>query len=85
MQDAPQNETSPPGGSGTGSLLWLAWALFLFLVVYPLSVAPAAKLFGNPPPAVLRAIYAPLGYLHAHSQAVESFYDWYAKVWGVRL
>jgi hypothetical protein len=85
MQDAPQNETSPPGGSGTGSLLWLAWALFLFLVVYPLSVAPVVKITGPAPPAVVCATYAPLDYLYNHSQPVHSFYDWYAKVWGVRL
>jgi hypothetical protein len=85
MQDAPQNETSPPGGSGTGSLLWLAWTLFLLLVAYPLSVGPVAKVAGPDPPAVLWAIYAPLSYLNDHSQPVKSFFDWYAKVWGVRL
>jgi hypothetical protein len=80
----PQNDTTP-GSGDTGLLSLFAWALFLSLVAYPLSVAPAAKLIGPNPPASVRAIYSPLGYLHAHSQPVRSFYDWYAKLWGVRL
>jgi hypothetical protein len=50
-----------------------------------LSVAPVAKIVGHNPPAFVRVIYAPLGYLHDHSQPVRSFYDWYANFWGVRL
>jgi hypothetical protein len=85
MRDEPQNGITASGGSDTGLFSGIVWTLVLFFVVYPLSVAPAAKIFGPTPPASVRLIYAPLGYLHDHLQPVHSFYDWYANVWGVHL
>ncbi len=85
MSAEPQSDTTTSGGGDTGLFTWLAWTLVIFLVVYPLSVAPVAKILGPNPPAFVRTIYAPLSYLHARSQPVRSFYDWYKKVWGVTL
>ena len=79
-----KNDTSSERGTDTGIFSVLAWAVVILLVIYPLSIGPMAKLIPNPPPP-LRATYAPIGFLVDHFKPVRSFYDWYAKVWGVRL
>ena len=85
MDEAAQSEAPKSGSPRGGSLSWLVWTLSFFLLVYPLSVGPAAKLLGPNPPEPVRIIYAPLGYLTKHSQSVRSFYGWYGKLWGVDL
>lgn len=85
MRDASQkNDTTSERGTDTGIFSVLAWAVVILLVIYPLSIGPMAKLIPNPPPS-LRATYAPIAFLVDHFKPVRSFYDWYAKVWGVRL
>ena len=85
MREEPQKDTTTSGGNDTGLFPWVAWTLFLLFVAYPLSVAPAVKFLGPSPHPTVRVIYAPLRFLYNQSQPVRSFYDWYAKVWGVRL
>ena len=85
MRDESPNDATTSGGGDTGLFPWLAWTLVLFLVVYPLSVGPVAKIVGPNPPAFVRTIYTPMEYLYDHSEPVRSFYDWYKKVWRLRF
>jgi hypothetical protein len=84
MKSLSQNDTTPSAQTDPRIHSWLTWTFFMSLVVYPLSIAPVAKFIPDPPES-LGAFYAPLGYLADHLQPVRSFYDWYAKLWGVRL
>ncbi len=79
--DAPQ---SPQEGHRAGTL-WLV-ILIVLLVVYPLSLGPAAKIHKRYP-ATRRAIetlYWPIASLARHSDTVSRFYEWYlTKVWSL--
>jgi len=61
---------------------WAGWLLFIVFVFYPLSVGPAARLFGGSD--ALMAFYIPLEFLYESCQPVHDFYDWYLGLWGVR-
>ena len=60
-------------------------AVPVLLLAYGLSIGPVAKIFGPSPSPALRAFYSPLGYLYYNVPVAKSFYDWYAKLWGIRL
>jgi hypothetical protein len=62
----------------------LVWLLLLLLVAYAFSPGPVIKLLGSNPPMAIEAVYAPLIYLYDHVPAVQSFYDWYFKLWGIK-
>ena len=80
------NESTEAPTSHRGPGFHLAvWIALSVLFLYPLSVCPAAKVFGNSPPPAVKILYAPLGYLYQKVPVVHAFYQWYAKVWGVRL
>ena len=64
------------GQDKTGGL-WLIW-VFVFLIVYVLSVGPVARLYsGKTPPRALLAFYAPLEFAYYHLPPAKEFIDWY--------
>lgn len=70
----------------SSGLTLAVWVLVVLAICYPLSVGPVARLYRNrPAPAIIPAIYAPLGYLYGHSAAAKAAFDWYAGLWGVDL
>jgi hypothetical protein len=78
-------EKSPPSAANSESgVAYGLWLLILLVVFYALSPGPVAKVFGSPPPTMAQW-YAPLGYLCEHVSAARSFYERYAKLWGVKL
>lgn len=62
----------------------LVWLLLLLLAAYVLSPGPVMKLMGPNPPIPIEVVYAPLAYAYDHIPAVQSFYDWYFKLWGIK-
>jgi hypothetical protein len=78
---APEPHADPTPG---GSYYWALWALFFVLVLYPLSIGPAARIHEKYPAArpVIEIIYLPLTTLIDHSQPTANLSMWYVmKVW----
>jgi hypothetical protein len=81
---------SKPTCSGGHS--WLLWGSLILLVVYPLSVGPAQKLYHTPLVrndksfrTVYGIVYAPIIVLHNKYRPIRKFYYWYlTEVWKVR-
>jgi hypothetical protein len=81
------NEAPPERTHGAGGVYWLVWAPFLLLVVYPLSIGPAARLHKACPPArpAIEAAYYPLVALGKDNEKIASSLNWYVmKIWGVK-
>jgi hypothetical protein len=85
--DQPQTTSVEPTESRHGGVgLWLLW-LPVVLVIYVLSVGPAAKyvdfLYGppTPPRKALRAIYSPLAFLCQEIPTVSWYINWYISLW----
>jgi hypothetical protein len=60
--------------------------ILLMLLVYPLSIGPAAGLVErNEPPepvlAVLTAFYKPIAVLCEHNEPAQQFFEWYIGLW----
>jgi len=64
---------------------WLIWTVIVLLFAYPLSIGPAARHYGNSPPAAVRAFYMPLGIAYDRNKGVRQALDWYAGLWGAHL
>jgi hypothetical protein len=79
-----RSTSAEPTESASAGVVWFL-AMLGALVIYVLSVGPVARVYGGSPPAAVDTIYTPLAYLYRHVPAVHSFYDWYAKLWGVTL
>jgi hypothetical protein len=80
-------DPEPPAVRERGSPGWLVWGLLFVVVVYPLSIGPAAMLHSRFRLArpVIEAIYAPVVFLIEHSKPAEKFFSWYVeKVWRVK-
>lgn len=75
--DQPETSVSRSRGS------WTNLIVVTLLLLYALSVAPVMKLSGGKPSAAMSAFYAPLEFLYDNIPAVEKFYDWYLKIWGI--
>jgi hypothetical protein len=74
--------TSTRGGGG----LWLLAGFVLLLVIYPLSIGPAARIHQKYPAAApaIEAIYTPVTVLADHSPRLQIFVLWYiTNVWGL--
>jgi hypothetical protein len=88
QEERQQDEAAPDAPSRSPLRWWIALAVCLFLVGYPLSVGPIVFLDDKFPKMIdplepaLEAAYAPLGYLYENSQVVRDFYDWYLPWWG---
>ncbi len=82
-----QDTPAPPDhATGSGAARWFIWAIPLLLFAYLLSPGPVAKIVGTrTPPRALRTMYVPIGYLCLYVPAAYSFYNWYGKLWGVKL
>lgn len=83
---APSQEPCAPGRD-FGGTMWILWTGFFVLVVYPLSLGPAARLHQSSPatrPAI-EAFYAPLTMLIKTSPACRAAAEWYVvRVWRCR-
>lgn len=79
MPDGIPSESVGRRDRGLAFTLWP----FLVLVLYALSVGPVAKWCR--PTRELRLLYAPLAFAYDHFPPARAFYDWYAKLWGVKL
>jgi len=80
------SESQEPA-TGHDNWSWFMWAGLAFLIAYPLSIGPVAKLYsstGSAPEAV-RAFYAPLGLVYHQSETARKAFDWYAELWGTHL
>ncbi len=67
-----------------GSTLWLIMAVFLLLVIYPLSIGPAAIIHQKHPAArpAIEVVYKPVTALVDHSPRAQTLLLWYMqKVW----
>ena len=62
---------------------YLAAVIALLLVVYPLSIGPAAWLVQHEyiPSRVARTVYMPLTFLLRQSSAIENLYGRYLELW----
>src|ERR1043166_2400597 len=83
--EGPEEQVRPDRG---GSALWFVWALLLLLVIYPLSIGPAAwaivKIPASAPP--LRVVYRPIAYFTSHYPRCETALRWYLnKVWQLNI
>ena len=81
----PEQQVHPDRG---GSTLWFVWAFLLLLVIYPLSIGPAAwaivKIPASAPP--LRVLYRPIAYFTNHFPRCETGLRWYLnKVWKLNI
>ncbi len=85
MANEPTDGTDASASSHGSRFPLVLGITVMLLLLYPLSVCPVAKVVGNRPPRAVKAIYAPLGYLYDRVSVVHAFYNWYAKLWGVRL
>jgi hypothetical protein len=67
-------------------LLKLVAYPFSLLVLYVLSIGPAAKMErANILPTRLMSVYKPLGFIARHSKTADKFFDWYIfELWGCR-
>jgi hypothetical protein len=68
-------------------LKWNAWErsfLAALVVLYCLSPGPFLALLdqGFVSEDTMGELYAPLGWIGERSQIVESFYDWWMRMWG---
>ncbi len=76
-----------PGGTPPSSPgLPVVWALILLLVIYPLSIGPAALAHKAWPAArpAIEALYKPVTALIALSPPVQGFFMWYVQtIWRV--
>lgn len=75
------------GSASGGHFSLFVWAFLFCLVVYPLSIGPAALIHQKHPPLrpVIETSYRPLTELMEVSPPVERTISWYARtVWGVR-
>jgi len=80
---APETET--PRHSGSRSfVLWPGLSLLGLLLLYVLSVPPVVRFNGGKLSPALETFYKPLIFAYEHSDAVQKFYDWYFKLWGMR-
>lgn len=69
---------------------WIAVALVVVLLGYPLSFGPACWLCdhgfvkeGDATLAALRVVYSPIAWIHDHGpQPVKHSVEWYASLWG---
>ena len=82
------DERLEPSSSNRASFGWVLWVCFVLLVVYPLSVGPAVRLYEATSNAALRnsieAFYTPLVVLCDACDPVEDFFIWYVEaVWGI--
>jgi hypothetical protein len=81
--EATQAESHDSGSvrDKSGSL-WFLWVL-IALVLYVLSVGPAARLAAPTPKTkpVFRAVYAPLRLVAGRCRPVRSFFQWYINLW----
>jgi hypothetical protein len=77
------------GGTRTaerhGIPVWL-WAVLVLLLLYPLSIGPAAKFLDDRPGTrtekVLDVVYAPLGYVCEHFSPAGKLFQWYVvELW----
>jgi hypothetical protein len=67
--------------------LWPLWLCFFLLVVYPLSVGPAAWLHKRQPAArpAIEGFYKPMTLLMDYCPPVRDFFVWYVTtVWRVK-
>jgi hypothetical protein len=87
MDDSSTKPGAPEPGTDSahgGSSLWFVWAFFLLVVIYPLSIGPAAKIHRKHPAArpAIETAYKPVTTLMEHSTHVRDFFVWYAeKIW----
>jgi hypothetical protein len=80
-RDVPEPQRDQTRGGGPS---WLLWIVLLLLVVYPLSLGPAAKLHLAHPAArpAIEGVYKPLTTLIDFNPHVRDFFVWYVeKVW----
>jgi hypothetical protein len=77
-----EDTTEPSAPRQPHSITPWVWALVLIFLAYPLSIGPAAKLWGAVPPGMVVAFYRPISWLCEKSPAVTKVVDWYLdKVW----
>ena len=84
--EAGSETSSDPLGESEQSRVgwWLGWVLFFLLVVYPLSIGPAARVHMACPGArpAIETFYTPLVVLAKSNKQVARFFSWYiSTVW----
>ena len=75
-----------PKNRRPGWVFWTTVALFILLVVYPLSLQPVNRLLGDGYipwrfASVARIVYAPLIWLARHCEPLEDVLKWYQQCW----
>ena len=80
-----ENQGGEEARHGGGVLRWV-WIVGGVLVLYVLSVGPAARLSqkGVISDNVGAAVYAPVRFLYDSWKPARAFIDWYFGVWGVK-
>ena len=58
--------------------------MFVAFVVYVLSAGPVVKFCPNPAPKPVAFLYAPLDFACEQFEFVNSFFEWYLALWGVK-
>jgi hypothetical protein len=82
------DERPEPSSANRASFGWVLWVCFVLLVVYPLSIGPAARLYEATSNPTLRnsiyGVYTPIILLCDACDPVEEFFEWYLEVvWDV--